>query len=229
MAAALVQHNEGTGSGASSYSISLVSNATAGNCLVMGNSEFNPTTTGTVSGGGETWSQRVAPNFGSQDTFIDRALNISAGAKTITFTPTSGTPDWGGCLCEFSGVATSSADDGSNSASGATQTTADPGAATTTATDLIFAFCGYGGGTITENAGGEGYTLIAEHEDGSGAEPFSATYKVSVAAGSPKDTWTIPIGVWAAGVIALKESGGAAATSFVYSPRMYMFQPLIIR
>jgi hypothetical protein len=71
------------------------------------------------------------------DTALGRALNVAGGSTTVTLTPDS--PDFIGFgISEFSGVATSSADDGSNSGTG-TSTSAASGSITTTAAGVRYA------------------------------------------------------------------------------------------
>lgn len=60
-------------------------------------------------------------------------------------------------------------------------------------------------GTITENAGGQGFTLSNEREDGFGGTS-SFVYKIiSGAPGTPSESWTTTnSGAWAAGIAAFK-------------------------
>ena len=211
MAGAVVQSAELTAAGSPTYTITLLL-VTAGNFLAFCSSEFNSNTTASVSDG-TAYTQSFAVSDGGspgQRTFLDYLENVGAGTHDAVWTPGAGTPDFGGLFMEVSGIATSSSATGTPATNSATSgTTSSTGTTTPAQAAFIIAVDGHGGtGTCTENAGAEGFTLVDEHESGSGAEPYSVVVKPTISSGV-SHSWTIPNDIWAAGIAAFKEASTA--------------------
>src|SRR5690349_21227940 len=126
--------HEGTGAWSSGTSFSVTITApTNGNCLVLFYcSATIGVTISNISQTGATWVQGKGSNT-DRECEIWYALNVSGAGTTVTVN-LSGTPLNGAAnVSEWSGVATSSALDATNSAFGGSATTVDPGGVTPTA------------------------------------------------------------------------------------------------
>ena len=218
--------NSNNGSGSGSLTVAL-NGTTAGRFIAVGASVFN--NTGTITGvavsdgtnGAYTQSFFVTRQSGTtrQATSLHYFPNNAGGDLTITVDPSdAGTDSYDFTIfaAEFAGGDTTSPASGTPVTNSATTgTTASTGTTSPADNDvLVIAVDGNDtSGTITENAGGEGFTLIAEHESGVSAEPGSWVYRIiSGSPGTPSHSWTVPSGVWAVGIAAFKPAAGAAAS-----------------
>ena len=220
--------NSTTGSGAGSFTLACNGTA-AGSLIAVGASIFNSITgiTGvTVSdatNGAYTQSFRaVLITSVEQDATLHYFPNNAGGNLTITVNPAAPTDLYDVFIvcAEFSGGDTTAPASGTPATNTGSSTTASTGSTTPADNDvLVLAMEGHtASGTITENAGGEGFTLIAENESGVLAEPGSMVYKII--SGSPSaqsESWTVPLtSDWAAGIAAYKPA--AAAPGAAVSP-----------
>ncbi len=137
---------QNVGGSASTQTVTLPSNVTAGDALVL-EVVGNPVTgtlpvVSSISGGGVTWTRGASGgNTTVGDDEIWYGLNSSGGSgtTTITITMTASTPGIGAWLGEFSGLASASALDTSGTNSGTGTTLSAPSMTTTTGGDLILA------------------------------------------------------------------------------------------
>jgi hypothetical protein len=117
MTIALVQSKSGSGTSATTLTVTLTSPTTAGNFLVVMIGTFdgttNPTVTGITLGGAA--GNFAAANTQSSNLAVNSAIwadpNCAGGQTSVVISLTGGTgsgPDTLAWVCEFSGVATSS-------------------------------------------------------------------------------------------------------------------------
>ena len=212
---------EAQGGGVTSLNVTLNSTV-AGNLVVAGHSSFegagNFAAATTYSDGGNTWTEsfRTAISGGKQISGLGYSVLTTGGNRTINFDPGTSSYDMSVYVHEFSGPHATPAS-GTPVTSTGNSTTASTGAMTPADNDvLLIAVDGHAtSGTVTENAGSEGFTLSNDHESGTSAEPGSMVFKIlSGAPGTPSHSWTIPSGLWAAGIAAFKPA--AEAGSFIF-------------
>lgn len=201
--ASLVQNSAVTCGGSVANRQVTLTGTTAGNLIVVAGTYFAAGTTITVSDSVNGTYTQVFVQAAASDshrTSLSYKANIAGGTVTITYTPPSAADT---CIiaAEFNGIATVSPLNTSNSTNG-TGTTANSSSITTTqATTTLIAVEGQGtSGSITQNAGSQGFTLIGENESGASAEPISFVYRVVTSTGSYNHTWTVPNDDWAAGI-----------------------------
>ena len=196
MAAAFVQ---GTGiqssSSVASLSKAFVSNVTAGSALAVGVS-VGAATAGASScsggtGGGGTMTQAVVNNHvsaGNAESAQYYALNVTGGAVTVTFTPTSS--DFCGIgIAEFSGIKTTSALDGTGAESGTASSTTQTTTTWTTTGDGVSVGCCLNNEAAATITIGGGATLIYDN-DAVTSMPINFGYKLTTGVVSASMTWT---------------------------------------
>jgi hypothetical protein len=154
-----------------------------------------------------------------QQTGVAWVLTSTTSALTITVNPSGASADMCVAVAEFSGIAAADTQDAvtSQASSVNNSTVANSGTITTTQNDtLLIAAEGHGAsGTVSENQGAQGYTLLNESQSGSSAEPGSWVYRIqaSTCSAACGHTWTIPSDEWAAGVVAFKATGGGGGAA----------------
>lgn len=218
-ATAHVQHAIGASASSAGPTRAFGSNTTAGNAIVGAVDWQSVTVTLTsVTGCGNTYTLRNNPTTNS--TIASRsamfyAENIAGGACTLTFN-FSGAVTSAQVFHEVSGVATSSALDGSASqaqdAPGTGSNAVTSTAITTTAAgDYIFGFASEFSTGSAVNVG-TGFTISATANN-SVSGFMTGEYQIQGAAASIAATFTIPgDGYTLAGVLALKAAGGGGAS-----------------
>lgn len=213
MTIAYVQGTGITGSG-TSLSKAFVSNVTGGNFIAVAISVYNAVfanaITSVTDNLGNTYVLDVSKSsFGPTLSMgIYRALNITGGACTVTVN-CNGAQYLTFGIAEFSGVATVSALDVTNSANG-TSTTPSVGL-TTTDTDVILGVESQNAtGSITE---GSGYSLIYEYETNANTT-ISFIYRIA-ASGSYTPNWTLAASqTWGCAAAAYKVAAGGGGAKF---------------
>jgi hypothetical protein len=208
-------------------SVNLALNSTvAGNMIAVLVTAWNSGAVPTISVsdsangsyGAAVFTKTVTGNLGSNRVSLYVFPNNAGGNLTINAT-TNITSDTEVFAREFAGGVTSSPlSGGPHTASGSTSP-ASTGQMTPADNDvLLLAGVVYdSASTMTENAGGEGFTLSDKRVwDSSGGQPGSFVFKIiSGAPGSPSHSWALGAsGSWAAGIAAFKP---AAATTAVGS------------
>ena len=194
-----------TGSGVGSLNVTLNGTA-AGSLIVVAASVWN-------GGGGVTgisvsdnvngaYTESFRAHDGVQDASLHYYPNNAGGNLTVTVNPAAGTDNYDLwiAVAEFAGGDTASPASGTpatNTRGGGTNTATLSTAGPMTPADndvLVIAVDGHvTAGTISENAGAEGFTLLDENESGASAEPGGWVYKIiSGAPGTPSHSWTIP-------------------------------------
>ena len=141
-----VQGNTATSHAASSVAIAYRSNNASGNLLVAAAGSFNSMAQQTLTisdSAGNAWSQAVVTtSFGSTAlVYIWYAVNSKAGPNTVTFTPSRRDGDIDATIYEYSGIATSSPLDQTNSATCSSCSSLSTGnVSTTQASELLFSY-----------------------------------------------------------------------------------------
>ncbi|MGH7339110.1 MAG: hypothetical protein ACREKH_01335, partial [Candidatus Rokuibacteriota bacterium] len=168
---------EAQGGGVGSLNVTLNSTV-AGNFLALGSSVYQDETAVAVSdgvNGSYTQSFRVHVQFATAA--LHYVANNGGGNLTITSDPSggAGTYDMSIYAHEFSGGPTSAPASGTPATNTGTGTTSSTTAMTPADNDvLLLAVDSHTtSGTVTENAGGDGFSLSNEHESGASAEPGS--------------------------------------------------------
>lgn len=146
---------------------------------------------------------------------IASKANTSSGTPTMTYTMNGGSGSgFFGVLDfrEWVNLATSSHTDVGTTSSG-TSSTASTGttAATAQADEVAIGVTANGQTTaaLTENAGGEGFTLSIENQDGTNNINSGIVYKILSATGAQVHTWTLAGSTgWCGAIQTYKGSGG---------------------
>lgn len=220
---AYVQKTQGESGGSAVSTTCALTGVAAGNCLVLGASVWSNSAQATSVAVSDTVNGAWTSALFVPDTNVSVAAmrffpNCGAGNPTITVTPAPGGGfyDLWVSAAEFSGGATASPLSGTPTTSAGGTSPATTTAMTPADNDvLLAAIMTYNSfSAITENAGGEGFTLIFENNDGSG-QPGSFVYKIiSGAPGTPAHTWTLgSSALWAAGIAAFKPAAAAGEDS----------------
>jgi RHS repeat-associated protein len=200
----------------SSQTVTLTSNVTAGDALVM-TVVGNPVSgtlpvVSSITGGGVTWVRGVSGgNSTVGDDEVWYGLNSSGGSgtTTITITMTASTPGIGAWIGEFSGVAASSALDTSGTNSGTGTTLSEPSMTTTSNGDLILGTTN--GYNVPGSPPAAPWTDVAGPQYANGGLFTPLAYRTLASAGPvPVATWTQTSSAWATAAIALKPATQAA-------------------
>lgn len=232
MAIAFVQSKLTQISGTSSVNLSFDSSVTAGNCVVVfTTSWFYQSSSVTDNQSGNTYNSLVAIDAGGGDPHarIWAALNVAASG---TFTATASFPgnaDATIIIAEFSGVATSSAAEVANTATGTSSSpSVSTNGATTDAGDVLVGIVTHDGSTMAIT---ETYSLIAEQENNSTSQSGNAQYRLPGSIGTHALAWTMASSTgWIAAVVALKPAANTPAAMNVMPPlRRGGFGGLIVR
>lgn len=199
-------------------SLNVTLNSTvAGNHIIVGTSAWgNPAGPTSVvvsdaANGAYTSSFYKLQALGLQAVTLHYKENGVGGNLTITSNPSGASADANDMAIfahEFSGGATSSSASGTPSTNEGSSTTASTGSTTPADADcLLIAVTGYdGSGTITGNAGGEGFTLSNQVPGGS-PQPGDMEFKILTGGSGvgQSESWTFGAsGPWAAGISAFK-------------------------
>ena len=217
------------GGGVASVNVTL-NDTVAGNFIAAGTSAWKstgaPAAVAMSDGTNGAYTQSLFTSVGLTAVSLHYFANGAGGAISVTSDPSGGgagdANDLYMALHEFSGGDTTSPASGTPATATGTSTTADTG--TMTPADdsvLLLAVLDYdSSGTITENAGGEGFTLSNERDIGAGngpdpGQPGSMVFKIlSGAPGTPGHTWSFSSSAdWACGIAAFKAA--AAGTSIL--------------
>lgn len=204
-----------TTGGAENLSLTL-NGVAAGNALILGGLTNAAETAVASDDKGNTWVHDASRELEyPRSLYQFYALDVASGNTQVTLDPGGGTIEIGFAVSEYSGVVTASPDDGSSTGTG-TSTTADPGDATVAGvgTLLVATMATPGGGPHTENAGGEGFTLLVEYDVAVGGvtDRFSMVYKI-VNAGTHTHTWTLNTSEdWGAQIFGYKSAPTAELT-----------------
>jgi chitodextrinase len=150
----LVQHASGSNTAnnfVTSYTISLPDGTQAGNCVVVGVTAESARTITVSDDRSNTYNlgNLTTDTRNSQVAAVFYALNVAAGARTITISFSTSAAGVGAVVSEFYNVATAGAMDG-NSGNFNSGTSVAAGSITTTAdNDLIYQFAAIDSGTAT--------------------------------------------------------------------------------
>ena len=191
---------------------------TAGNFLVVNVSFQADPGTWVISGGGLTYVSRYGQYDSNQGCGAWQwyVASLAGGNVTVRVdsSPHSALLNIFVSLAEFSGGNTSPASGSTNFNLTDSTSIAKTGSISPPDSNvLILANMGnIQSGTVTENQGGQGFTLIDEDQGALSGSSGSAVYKIiSGAPGSVSHTWTTPGNAWCAGIAAYKP--GAASLS----------------
>ena len=209
--AATARKNENSAGGVASLNVTLNSTV-AGNHIFVATSYWKSggNTSNAVSDGTNgAYSEAFHITNGDPSCSLHYFENGAGGNLTITANPSPDNSDvWVACH-EFSGGATSSSLDGTPTTNSGTSATASTGNLVPANNDVLC--LGVmdldNSGNITENAGGEGFTLSNENQLFADiGQPGSFVYKIfSGAPGTVVETWTVPASSpWVAGIAAFK-------------------------
>jgi hypothetical protein len=216
MAYALVQSRKSVSNSANSTALSFTSLPTVGRLIVVAVATYagNIGTSAVSDNQGNSYTRSAVAQPDGQDS--DAALfwaiaTTSAGTFTVTVNPDGTSADITFIIAEFSGNASSPADQATNSPTNAQSTSATSGNITPSEANCLWVgvltHCGTNR-TITETNG----TRIDEDEGGTSNMPISMTYKVQTAAATEAATWTIGTGsVYYGAVVASFKAAAAAA------------------
>lgn len=209
MAIAFVRTNNSTGSGLTPFVVNVPA-STAGNLLVATFMQCQVNTFISITGGG-TWVEAFNRTNGAQVRMF-YAKNIAGGSFTLQVDCSADFfADMSLSCTEFSGVSTTSPLTGTPSTNASTSTTGSTGSTTPADNDclVVAAFAGDFPTTITQNAGGQGFTLIDEMEGDFGTLTCSSVYKIlSGAPAAQNESWGLGnLMDWAAGIAAFTPGG----------------------
>lgn len=216
MPISLVQSASKQVTGASSTTISLPSNVTAGNCVVVFSASWFNNSSTVTDGLSNSYTSLVTGDNGGVSPFVRilAAYNASGGALTATVNFT-GSADASIIIAEFSGVAAATASESANTATGTSASpTVSTSATTTDAGDVIVGIVTHAGATNTITEAG---LLIAEQENNSTSQAGNAQYTLPGTIGTQSLNWTMSTSeFWLAAIVALKP--GASDVTVTPSP-----------
>jgi hypothetical protein len=225
--------NQTTGTGV--LQVTLTGTA-AGSLIVVGFSAFGaggPPTCSVSDNVNGAYSQAFQQGEGGdQSTGVFYFPNNAGGSLTISLTR-SPSDDAAVYAHEFAGVALSAPLSGTPVSTGsATGTTANTGNMTPADNDvlLVASLVFNNIGSITQNQGGQGFTLSNELE-GTTGQPGSMVYKIiSGPPGTPNHSWSLPSASgWACGIAAFKPATAAAAASLLVPPMSPAMRALLMQ
>ena len=176
-------------SGATS-TLSYTSNLTAGSLSVLCVGNYPSGITSVSGSANGAYTQAVTYGDGGNNYVeIWYKANVSAGAETLTITPTSTSGNYVTAVAqEWSGMATSSPLDRTGTSGTLTVSTS---AATTQANEVVFTVAVADAGSSNVNWGTpSGYTLIARENDSNTYTGLQAAYKIVAATGTQSATHT---------------------------------------
>lgn len=212
MTAALVQSTSKQISASNSTTISLPSNATAGNCVVVFTASWADQSTSVTDGLSNSYASPIAGDIGGSSPFVKIfvAYNVSGGALTATVNFGSAA-DATVIIAEASGVATSAAAEVANTATGTSNApSVSTNGATTNAGDIILGIVTHGGATNTITEAG---SIIAEQENNSTSQAGNAQYTLPGSTGVKTLSWTMSASEqWLAAIVALKPAAAAVSS-----------------
>jgi RHS repeat-associated protein len=209
---------QNVGGTASSQTVTLSSNVTAGDTLVM-TVVGNPVSgtlpvVSSITGGGVSWVRGTSggnATVGDDEVWYGLDSSGGSGTTTLTITMTASTPGIGAWVGEFTGIASSSALDTSGSNSGTGTTLSEPSMTTTSNGDLILATTN--GYNIPGSPPASPWTDVAGPEYPGLYTPLA--YRTLATAGAvPVATWTQSTGPWATAAIALKPASESVSTTY---------------
>jgi hypothetical protein len=194
----LIQHNGNIAGAATNPTISFSTTPGTGNFIVVTAANYGGGVTGVVDNqSGNTYNFVAgATEGGGGRASLYYAMNVnSSGTFTITI---QGTGIYAYHIREYSGVATSSALDQSNSATGSS-TAINSGNITTSTNGQLYIAVQTHGNTTTTTAGAGWGNHVVTTEDNGGYQALSTEDKIGVAAGTHAGTFTLAgSGTWAA-------------------------------
>lgn len=214
-APAFVRQMTGFSSSSQTTSVSTTTPLTAGDALVLVATSFNSggvTSISSVSQTNVTWNLLKAQTSGSVDTEVWYALNIPSNASTTVVINWVANPTEiaAANVSEYSGIATSSAVDGTPvSASGNSGSPASGNYTSSNGSDLLIAATGFDN-NIPVNSDPAGYTPLtfAQSSSDPDAVGVEGDYQVVSSPNTYSATWSISNGHWGAILGALKGTGG---------------------
>ncbi len=191
----------------------------AGNFLAAGGSQWDnapdaPTSVAVSDDVNGAYTSSVFSSLNDQAVSLHYVGSGAGGNITVTQTPApAATYDTSIFIHEFSGGHATPASGTPVTATG-TSTAPATGAMTPADNDvLLLSVLGFDNtGTITENAGTEGFTLSNETEFSGTGQPGSMVFKILVGApGTPSHSWTTEnSGDWAVGIAAFKPASASS-------------------
>jgi hypothetical protein len=215
MAIALVQKAAGLSGGGASFAQAYSSNNTQGNllvCLTRGFSDIPLATINpVVDSQGNTWVLAVTVTLPSDNFYyIYYAANCKGGANTVTVTYASSTNPIV-LLGEYSGIATVSPLDQTNSAvntTGSSSAYSSGSVTTTVANELLIGLTGNESGLATTMTT-TNPSWVNEQQERSGTVPDLAYFDLIVSAlGSYSNAGTLSVArAWGAGIATFKAAG----------------------
>lgn len=224
MPISLVQSASKQVTGASSTTISLPSNVTAGNCVVVFSASWFNNSSTVTDGLSNSYTSLVTGDNGGVSPFVRilAAYNASGGALTATVNFT-GSADASIIIAEFSGVAAATASESANTATGTSASpTVSTSATTTDAGDVIVGIVTHAGATNTITEAG---LLIAEQENNSTSQAGNAQYTLPGTIGTQSLNWTMSTSeFWLAAIVALKPAGASVdqLETFDFTPPWFV-------
>jgi len=236
MAASVVQSKKAFFSGAPSGSLTLDSNVTAGNTIVVLISDYGAVPSENFScqdDHSNTYTLKVsrATQSGSIFTSIFYAYNVNTtGSYTVGVLDSSEAASISFTVAELTGVPTTDNSDGSNSNAG-TGTAVDSGSLTPTVTGdvLIAVMSSYAGTTVTINPDAD-YTQLQEYENGATEVHHNVEVRIYDSTSPDTANWTIGSSLrWCGCIAAFKKSVPASTPSLAMSTINRKFGHLFAR
>ncbi len=218
MAAAFVQKITGQAAAVDSTTLVFGTNNTAGNFISVANFWYSTDVTahasGNITDSRNTYALDVSGTAASTaHAGLWSALNIGAGANTVTVNP-PGNDTYISCVAsEYSGVATTSALDRTASNSGnSTTPTSGTTATTTQAAELVIACLSHNGSAATGIDLPSGYTNRYIQQNNSTYQPGSADELIVASTGAQSASWgTTASNNWFGVIATYKAAAGGGA------------------
>lgn len=191
----LIQHVTGptvSNLGADSYKLQLPNPTLSGNCVIVAVTTGSSNTISVSDDKSNSYTS-VTSVTGNQFCQVFTALNVTAGATVITCSFNATQNDVQALASEFNNIATSSAGDGSHTASGTATAVAAGSFTTTTAGDLIYHVGWQDSGGITTTSVTQGtspFKLISVDLQNTGIGSMAAQYQIQASAGAINASYT---------------------------------------
>jgi hypothetical protein len=208
------------GSAASSTSVTLSSNVTAGDALVLAVSTSTPSgataAVSSVTGGGVTWQRGSSggdATVGDLEIWYGTASSGGSGTETISVTLSNANAEVGAWVGEFSGVASASALDASGATTGSGKTISAPAMTADATGDLVVD--AVNSDAIPTSGPAAPWT---DPTGGSGSAFNPIAYRTLPSSGTiPVATWPQASSAWATVGIALTPGVAYATGPYTYT------------
>lgn len=195
--------------GSSSVSKAFTNNVASGSLIVVAAWSSDAVTLSCSDNNGGSYSQIVTRTSGTlgQRTSLFRAFNHSAGATTVTITPSSSSY-LGICITEYTGADTSSPDDGNNNGGATSSSQPNSGDIVTTTAGLVVCAATLEPSTVFPQVAGSGFT--AQYNAATSGSLYAHGYEdqITGASGTYPGIWSANQDVWQCVAMAFKEATG---------------------